>query len=64
VDRLSAGPPAGEVLNVGTGRGYSVLEVVADPGRIGHRLGWRAEHDLTDMVASTWLAWSTPAVLG
>jgi UDP-glucose 4-epimerase len=91
VDRLSAGPPAGEVLNVGTGRGYSVLEVlsrveavtgqpvpyrigprrpgdppevVADPSRIGHRLGWRAEHDLTDMVASTWLAWSTPAVLG
>jgi UDP-glucose 4-epimerase len=91
VDRLSAGPPAGEVLNVGTGRGYSVLEVlsrieavtgqpvpyrigprrpgdppevVADPSRIGHRLGWRARYDLTDMVASTWLAWSTPAVLG
>jgi UDP-glucose 4-epimerase len=36
--------------------------VVADASRIGRRLGWRANYDLTDMVASTWLAWSTPAV--
>jgi UDP-glucose 4-epimerase len=89
VGRLSAGSRAADVLNVGTGRGYSVLEVlarieavtgqpvpyrigprragdppevVADASRIGRRLGWRANYDLTDMVASTWLAWSTPAV--
>jgi hypothetical protein len=30
--------------------------VVADAGRIRRVLGWRARHDLTDMVASTWLA--------
>jgi len=89
VARLCAGPVASGVLNVGTGRGYSVLEVlarieavtgqpvgyrigprrpgdppevVADPTRIGAELGWRARHDLTDMIASTWLAWSTPPV--
>ena len=87
--RLDRGPAAAEVLNVGTGRGWSVLEVlarieavtgrpvpyrigprrpgdpaevVADPARIGRRLGWRAAYDLTDMVASAWLAWSAPPV--
>jgi UDP-glucose 4-epimerase len=91
VARLSAGGPAADVLNVGTGRGYSVLEVlariqavtgqevpyvmgprrpgdppevVADAGRIRCELGWRARHDLTDMVASTWLAWSALPVSG
>jgi UDP-glucose 4-epimerase len=85
VARLCAPAPVADVLNVGTGRGYSVLEVlarieavtgqpvpyhigprrpgdppevVADPGRIRRVLGWQARHDLTDMVASTWLAWS------
>jgi UDP-glucose 4-epimerase len=89
VARLCSGPPAADVLNVGTGRGYSVLEVlarieavtgrpvpyqigprragdppevVANPARIGRRLGWHARYDLTDMIASTWLAWSTPPV--
>ncbi len=87
VDRLCAAVPAAEVLNVGTGHGHSVLEVldrietvtghpvpyrigprrvgdppavVADPGRIACRLGWRARRDLTEMVASTWSAWSAP----
>jgi UDP-glucose 4-epimerase len=91
VRRLCAGPAAAGVLNVGTGRGYSVMEVltrigavtgrpvpyrigprrpgdppevVADPTLIGRRLGWRAAYDLTDMVASAWLAWSAPAVPG
>ncbi len=89
VRRLRDAAPDAGVLNVGTGRGYSVLEVlarvgavtgrpvpyrigprrpgdppevVADPTRIGRRLGWRATYDLTDMVASTWLAWSAPPV--
>jgi len=89
VRRLCDAAPDAGVLNVGTGRGYSVLEVlarvgavtgrpvpyrigprrpgdppevVADPTRIGRRLGWRATYDLTDMVASTWLAWSAPPV--
>ena len=89
VRRLCTGPPTARVLNVGTGRGYSVLdvlsrigavtarpvpyrigprrpgdppEVIADPTLIGRQLGWRAAHDLTDMVASAWLAWSTPPV--
>jgi UDP-glucose 4-epimerase len=74
---------AGCVFNVGTGRGYSVLqvlsclsqvagvavpqqpgprrpgdpaEVVADVARIRRRLGWRARHDLTGMLASAWHA--------
>lgn len=87
VERLCGVAPAADVLNVGTGRGHSVLEVldrievvtgrpvpyrigprragdpaavVADPGRIARQLGWQARHDLTDMVASTWAAWSAP----
>jgi UDP-glucose 4-epimerase len=85
--RLVEGGPVAGAYNVGTGRGYSVLEVlrrveavtgqpvayrmgarrpgdppevVADPTRICRELGWRARHDLTDMVASTWLAWPVP----
>jgi UDP-glucose 4-epimerase len=83
--RLAAGPPTGAVYNVGTGRGYSVLEVieriravtgqpldyrigprrpgdppavVADAGLIRRELGWQAGYDLTDMIESTWRAWS------
>jgi UDP-glucose 4-epimerase len=83
--RLTAGPPVGAVYNVGTGRGYTVLEVidrirrvtgrplpyvigprrpgdppevVADATRIGRELGWQARRGLTEMVSSTWLAWS------
>jgi UDP-glucose 4-epimerase len=90
VARLCGGPAAA-VFNVGTGRGYSVLEVlrrveavtgqpvpyrlgprrpgdppevVADPTRIARELGWRAGHDLTDMIASTWLAWPAVPVSG
>lgn len=75
--------PCAETLNVGVGRGFSVLEVmatvarvadrpvepavvarrpgdpaavVADVTRIGERLGWRARHDLDDIVASAWEA--------
>ena len=84
--RLAASPPTGAVYNVGTGRGYSVLEVieriravtgqpldyrigprrpgdppavVADAGLIRRELGWQAGYDLTDMIESTWRAWST-----
>jgi len=73
--------PCAETLNVGVGRGYSVLEVmatiarvagrpvepvvagrrpgdpaavVADVTRIRERLGWRARHDLDDIVTSAW----------
>jgi UDP-glucose 4-epimerase len=83
--RLCNGPAARAVYNVGTGRGYSVLEVieriravtgqpldyhigprrpgdppavVADAGLIRRELGWRAGYDLTDMIESTWRAWS------
>lgn len=75
--------PGAETLNVGVGRGFSVLEVmatvariadtpvepvlaarrpgdpasvVADVSRIAERLGWRARHDLDDIVASAWEA--------
>jgi UDP-glucose 4-epimerase len=78
--------PSSEIYNVGTGRGYSVLEVVdeirratglpvqvtavgrrpCDPAevvasvdRIHRELGWRAQHDLTDMVVSAWQAFAT-----
>ncbi|HWN27648.1 MAG TPA: UDP-glucose 4-epimerase GalE [Actinomycetospora sp.] len=80
--------PCAETLNVGVGRGYSVLEVmatvarvagrpvepvvadrrpgdpaavVADVSRIGERLGWRARHDLDDIVASAWDARVSPS---
>jgi UDP-glucose 4-epimerase len=83
--RLAAGPATGAVYNVGTGRGYSVLEVVerirsvtgqpldyrigarrpgdppavvADAGLIRRELGWQARYGLTDMIESTWRAWS------
>ncbi|HEY2669719.1 MAG TPA: UDP-glucose 4-epimerase GalE [Rugosimonospora sp.] len=85
VDRLMGRTPASSVYNVGTGRGYSVLEVlnrigavtgqpvryevgarrpgdppevVADVSRIRRELGWQARYGLTEMIASTWLAWS------
>jgi len=31
--------------------------VVGSPERLGSDLGWRAEHDLHDMVTSAWQAW-------
>ncbi|MGH3366992.1 MAG: UDP-glucose 4-epimerase GalE [Nocardioidaceae bacterium] len=73
-----------DVLNVGTGTGASVTEVlaqiarstgldvhptigprrpgdpaalVADVTRISDVLGWRASHDLTEIVDSAWQAW-------
>jgi UDP-glucose 4-epimerase len=33
-------------------------EVVADVTRIHRELGWRAEHDLREMVSSAWASWS------
>jgi UDP-glucose 4-epimerase len=87
--RLESGPQTGTVYNVGTGRGYSVLEVVerirsvtgqpleyligprrpgdppavvADAGLIRRELGWQARYDLTDMIESTWRAWSAVPV--
>ncbi len=70
-----------EVFNLGTGKGYSVLEVIhafekvsglklnykivgrregdivevwADPGFSNRELGWKAEKELEEMVASAW----------
>jgi len=70
-----------EVFNLGTGKGYSVLEVIhafekvsglklnykivgrregdiievwADPGFSNKELGWKAEKELEEMVASAW----------
>ena len=87
--RLQTGPVTGGIYNVGTGRGYSVLEVVerirsvtgqplehligprrpgdppavvADAGLIRRELGWQARYDLTDMIESTWQAWSAVPV--
>ena len=75
--------PAAEIVNVGTGRGYSVLDVLAAleevvgrevPHTVGPRrpgdpakvvasaerarrvLGWSAQRDLKEMVASAWNA--------
>lgn len=85
VNRLMEARPVSTVYNVGTGRGYSVFdvlrrieavtgqpvpyrdgprrpgdppEVVADVSRIRRELAWRARYGLTEMIASTWLAWS------
>ena len=87
LERTGAGARA---YNVGTGRGYSVREVLeaaraasgqpipaevgprregdissltADPSRAQAELGWRAEHDLADMVASAW-HWQSKNPLG
>src|SRR5262249_2818604 len=87
--RLDSGTPAAAIYNVGTGRGYSVLEVVeriravsgepleyvigprrpgdspevvADAGLILRELGWQARYGLTDMIESTWRAWSAVPV--
>lgn len=81
LDKLGAEPEGTRIYNVGTGRGYSVKEVIeaarvasgrpipaevgprrtgdiasltADPGKAHAELGWRAEHDLADMVGSAW----------
>ena len=70
-----------EVFNVGTGTGYSVLEIIntfeketgvrlnyqiverrpgdidkvwADPAKANKILGWKARHDLKDMLLSAW----------
>jgi UDP-glucose 4-epimerase len=70
-----------EVFNVGTGTGYSVLDIInafeqvsgvklnyeivdrrpgdidqvwADPGKANRVLGWKARHDLNDMLLSAW----------
>lgn len=69
------------IFNVGTGRGYSVLEMIktfesvcghkipykigprrkgdvaeilADPSLAIEKMGWKAEHNLMDMVSSAW----------
>lgn len=82
VNRLNRGPAA-DAINVGTGKGYSVLDVLAAlgditgqkiPYTVGPRrpgdpaevvaavdrawaeLGWSAQRDLNDMVASAWSA--------
>jgi UDP-glucose 4-epimerase len=82
VTRLDQGPAA-DIYNVGTGKGYSVLEVIGalqditgeevayimGPRRSGDPasvvaavdkawsgLGWAAQRDLKDMVASAWSA--------
>jgi len=74
-------PAQCKAYNLGTGRGYSVLEVIkafqdvtnqkipyqfvprrsgdiaenyADPSLAYQELGWRAEHNLADMVVDTW----------
>jgi UDP-glucose 4-epimerase len=70
-----------EVFNLGTGKGYSVMEVIksfeaisglklnykivgrragdveqvwADPAYSNHELGWKAEFELDEMMASAW----------
>jgi UDP-glucose 4-epimerase len=43
---------------VGPRRPGDPAEVVADASRIRRELGWHARYGLTEMIASTWLAWS------
>lgn len=59
VERLACGP-AGQVLNVGTGRGYSVLEVLRALGEVAGRevpyvVGPRRPGDPAEVVASVGL---------
>jgi UDP-glucose 4-epimerase len=44
--------------HLGPRRAGDPPEVVADVSRIWRELGWRARYGLTEMIASTWLAWS------
>ena len=89
VARLLRAPAAGQIYNVGSGCGHSVLDVlgtvervcgstvpwvpmprrpgdpaavVADARRIAADLGWRARHDLEEMVRSAWRSQAEPAV--
>ncbi|GAA5185594.1 UDP-glucose 4-epimerase GalE [Rugosimonospora acidiphila] len=43
---------------IGPRRAGDPPEVVADVSRIRHELGWRSRYGLTEMIASSWLAWS------
>jgi UDP-glucose 4-epimerase len=83
LERLRRAGAGHTAVNLGTGRGTSVLEVVravsaraarpaaievlpprvgdpvavvADPSLAGRLLGWSAEHDIDDAVASAWAA--------
>ncbi|WP_428244138.1 UDP-glucose 4-epimerase GalE [Gynuella sp.] len=80
IEKLSSKPGC-VAYNLGTGRGYSVLEMIkalektcgkeiayeiverrpgdiaccyADPAFAEQELGWKAEHDLDDMMADSW----------
>lgn len=84
LDKIDTAPGT-SIWNIGTGKGYSVLEMieafgevcgkpvpyeigprragdvadlVADPSKANADLGWAAQHDLKDMVASAW-KWQT-----
>ncbi|SDY49769.1 UDP-glucose 4-epimerase [Modestobacter sp. DSM 44400] len=88
VSRLSSGGRGAAVYNVGTGRGASVLDVlarteavtggpvpwvdgpprvgdascaVADTSLIARELGWHAERDLDESIASAWAAMTSSA---
>lgn len=81
LSKLVDEPVGTKIYNLGTGRGYSVKEVIeaarkasgrdipaevgprrsgdigsltANPAKANAELGWQAEHDLSDMVASAW----------
>ena len=45
--------------NVVARRPGDPARVVADPANIERDLGWRAQHDLDDMVRSAWEAWTS-----
>ena len=56
LDYLAGGGTMAEhVFNVGTGRGPPQL--IGDAERIGRVLGWKADHDLDDIVTSAFTSW-------
>ncbi len=57
VDAIGAASGLDVTAEIEPRRAGDPARIVGDPGRIADVLGWRARHDLTDIVRSAWEAW-------